>query len=217
MKFKFALLALLFLVFSCDEDEDVCEECQSAIDHMYGKLEENSCNPDYMQNAYQRIVEHCGVINANYVTGYMAHTCQHDHDNFFRALCEDVDGDQGFSKFRLDNVDISIDLLNTSNQPEDIQLIIRLEPETTQGSEAPSALLKSGQTASITYNDVEQDYNFLLTMIRAIDEGESEPEILLSSQQYFFFYRPGNWNNTRNISIGWDPIEQAYYANWNYW
>ena len=214
MKNFFTLFVLLILFISCDEDEDVCGECNDAIEHMYGKLEENNCNPDFMENAYQRIMEHCGVVNANYVTGFMAHNCQYDSDNFRALNCNEMDGEQVIAKVNINNVDINVTLLSVNQIVTDVTLQVRLEHSGTGGSEPPSALLEAGQTANFSFNNVANGTTFEFTFLDDLDENEV---IYIVETKELYFYRPGNWNTDRNITIGWDPILQEYYANWNYW
>lgn len=216
MKKYISLLALVFLFTSCDEDEDVCGECNSAIEHMYGKLEENNCNPDFMENAYQRIMEHCGVINANYVTGYMAHTCRHDFEDFRAPLCNDIDGEQGFGTLDIDNVSLDLSLLSVAPQDENKYLTVRLDRGLEGGGKEPyTTVMFEGTTETLIYNNLRQNEVFLFSVVR--DPGEETEEEFAVIQQEVYFYRPGKWSSVRNFTIGWDFIKEEYFINANNW
>lgn len=213
--FRFAVIATFVLFVGCNEDDDVCSECNDAIEHIYGKLDENACNPDFMENAYQRIMEHCGVVTANYVTGYMAHTCQYVRNDFKALKCNDMDGEQSFGTAYIDNVDIRVSLLSNSGDIEDTQLEVRLEKvEEGGGDGPPTALLEVNESALFTFNDVDNGRKFSFSLVRVIADDEL---VHIEEFEELYFYRPSNWNITREIAIVWDPFENKYIANFNYW
>ncbi len=210
----FVLAACLMVMQSCDED-DVCEECNDSIQHMYGKMQENACNPDFMENAYQRILDDCGVVTANYVTGYMAHNCAHDAANYRAPNCNDRDGEQWFATLNIDNVDIVVEMLSTSGLPDDEELVVRLDKNVEGGGALPQfSTIQKGQSLLFTYDDVENGVPILFSLLRVT---EDEEIAYVETSRQLFYYRPGNWNITREIVIVYDPIADGYVANFNYW
>ena len=75
------LPALLALALGCDEDGegcaiDDCARCQDALDHMQGKAEQFGCNPAFMENARDKIVEECDGHRPYELIGMIVEECQ---------------------------------------------------------------------------------------------------------------------------------------------
>lgn len=75
------LPALLALALGCDEDSegcslDDCAGCQNALDHMQEKAEQFGCNPAFMENARDKIVEECDGHNPYKLVGMIVEECQ---------------------------------------------------------------------------------------------------------------------------------------------
>ncbi len=63
----------LFLLTSC---QDECDKCNAAIQHFVSKLPENGCNPEFMQNAVERINNDCdGEVNSAITAAIAADAC----------------------------------------------------------------------------------------------------------------------------------------------
>lgn len=70
----FLVIAVLSFVFlSAAECDDQCSKCQSAINHMFEKIEVQACNPNTMQKAWDGIREECD--HSDSAVGLMAETC----------------------------------------------------------------------------------------------------------------------------------------------
>ena len=73
---SFILLILfvmnLFLLSSCQGE---CDKCNDAIQHFISKLPENGCNPEYMENAIERINNDCDEVNAAITAAIAADAC----------------------------------------------------------------------------------------------------------------------------------------------
>ena len=74
MKKSGLLLLFIFPLFYTCEIDSGCRNCQDAIEHMGEKISNYSCNPYFMQNAWDKITNACGSMADTYV-GYMAETC----------------------------------------------------------------------------------------------------------------------------------------------
>ena len=76
------LPVLLALAMGCDEEgnggcsPDACDDCQSALDHMQEKAEQFGCNPSFMENARDRIVEDCEIFGPYELIGMIVEECQ---------------------------------------------------------------------------------------------------------------------------------------------
>lgn len=87
MRARFGLLCILFALPACSE----CDKCQSAIDHLAGKLREQGCDPSTTQNAVNRINDDCEDVNDgnnnSLFIGTMVEACQASPETAISASC----------------------------------------------------------------------------------------------------------------------------------
>ena len=73
MKNFFIVLVLAAISITCETPDD-CEKCNQAVNHMKDKIALNQCNPNFMENAVQRVKDDCGDDASAYIY-YMAEMC----------------------------------------------------------------------------------------------------------------------------------------------
>lgn len=209
-KAMYYILIFPFFLAACT-DEDICEECNVAIQHMCAKIEQNNCNPDYMESALEKLRDACGYYEGNVFAGYMAHSC-----NFGDFLsCGDCQGTLGL---------ISLDHLSVKSPPFTVRAHV-INPDSISVTIAfqnniPiwSDFLNAGEIFYST-EDTYRLKNEENVIIRAYkkDPISDDSILVLESSEKFSFYRPGNWTNDLIIDIKYDFGEDAYIAEYTNW
>ncbi len=204
--FLYALLGL-FLVsaYSCDDD-DPCEECQDAIDHMHSKIEDNSCNPDFMGNAVDRLEDDCGFSSGHVFAGYMAITCANT-GVASRPECNSTDGDIFTSFLSVSGVEFEIRLINTQFADDTLDVSISNSSSDPSWYEMMAGDYEYPQRDGLSNGDEVE--------ITIVDPNTDK--VLLQKSETFRYWRPGKWTIIPRAEIVWVPLVETYDVNFIDW
>lgn len=210
----FAFLFLSILFFTSCEDDDPCEECQAAINHMCEKIQDNSCNPDFMANAVSRLREDCGTATGNDFAGYMMHTCEYE-TVLDCPTCNHVDG-AIVSSLSVVNVDYTI---IASNLPEEDYRLLVFEGDTL-GDILTQVTLYQADTNLVsehTHRNGSEVYLALAALNLDDDGSITGAKLLTDRTETFDLYRPGKWFNPRTIRASYDDFSEQYLIEFIDW
>ena len=219
MKRLFFLKTLIIILFSaliissCDEDDDPCEDCQAAINHMCEKIEDNGCNPDWMQNAVSRLREDCGTAIGNDYAGYMSHTCEYE-TLLDCPTCQHLDGNI-VSDLSVVNVHYTI----LSDLPEG-NFRFRLQESNENVTSLLQVSLHGPDTNVVSPYNHRNDVQ-IRASLESLDLNEdgsvNSIEIVTDRSERFDLYRPGKWFNPRIIRLSYDDFSEQYLIEFIDW
>jgi len=200
-------LLILVLVYSCDEDDDPCEDCQKAIDHMCEKIQDNACNPQFMQNALDRLEDDCGVVSGRRFAGYMSHTCINE-SVLKCGICMEEDGDIKTGHLSMANV--PFELYTNVNNPDVVSIHVNVEPVT--GS---SFVYKMDQGEFNSFNssqDFSEGHPIEVTVYDF-----TEQDVLAQATENIRIARSAHWIATREIHVRYSFDSESYVIDFEYW
>ncbi len=205
----FLLFTLAFFVISCDDDKEVCDDCQDAIDQMFHKIESNDCNPDSMESAVVLLKDECGLFSAQAFTGVMAHSCASEEFTR-RPLCNSDDDDIILTSLYLNNVQIALDVL-TTRDPDEIILV-----EILNGNGA------GGEEGAFQLQEGDHADHFIETLsngatVEIVVSNMETKEILIQKPVLNRFWRSGYWNEIRTAQVQYLPLSKEYDVVFSYW
>lgn len=201
---KYALIALLAINVSCDDDEDECDVCGSALSHMASKLKANGCNPNFMQEAWDRIKDDCGGRSGDAV-GYMAENCTFNYNGSLRCIKE------ASGLAFIDDHKRPIRLNYSNALPADSLLFILSHFQNY--SFGDSHTLFSNQSAVLEYtgsNDFGSTVYIAVLRVPSMDTIATEKET-------FSYNRTNNWDQMREVNITYDQGLQGYTVALDDW
>lgn len=216
---KLALVSIVSLAFlACNKTDVSCDNCQSAIQHMCDKIAQNNCNPDFMENALNRLQEDCGSAAGNIYAGYMSHTCL-----FETALdcpsCMVVD--DNFSTGHLSVTNTEFNVNSDKDNTDTLTIILTKDEPHPNGS---IVIIKSNvipgdnifnTTNLALYNGTEIHVNVFKYDPENTFDGTGD--LLVTQSADFKFYRPGRWEIDRIANVSIDPTFNDYRVDFEYW
>jgi len=212
MKFHTLLIISFMFLTSC-EDDDPCEDCQSAINHMCEQIRDNGCNPDWMENAANRIREDCGTSVGNDYIGFMQHTCAFESE-LFCPECIEINGNI-FADLEVENVDYTLIV----NLP-DSNYVFRLQNVDENGNTLIATPL-IGKKLNVVSSAIQKNNR---QMYLTLEHHELDPEnstvnvtVVADHIEIFDVYRPGRWFNPRTIRFNYEPLTEQHFIEVVVW
>ena len=165
---------------------------------MAGKISDYSCNPNYMENAWNSIIEDCGALGNLYV-GYMAEKCNENID--FTPSCE--------SRGYLHSSSLKLSF-NYIGGIDSVYIIVKV----ANNVESESFTFKTNEPSELIYvalNVSEDDEVEIIVL------DPSNDEELASESHEFTYERDQIWWKTRTVKISYIFDEQKYSINFENW
>lgn len=197
-KIAIPLLVVAASIFSCDEQgPDKCEECTPAFNHMCEKIEQNACNPDYMENAKNRIEEECSFLNTCVAYGVMAETCAEG-----QVICANCLFD-------------GLDYQNTADLRLEFQINTPLPDSTTivfhkEGSVPEKFDLNLGISTVIVDEGPNEGNRYLVAVYDTVNF-----DTVAHSSVVFSYCRPNKYTTTRRVTL--TEVSNAFEFNFLNW
>ena len=171
---------------------------------MFEKIDQNSCNPDFMENAHSRLRDDCGILPGNIFAGYMSHTCYYEGQKRFPQCV--LNGNEEITTTLLGVAETPIDIIAHSTNPEQVRVDLIIN-STTVG----------------TYDmDPDDDVYFVReertnigALIDIVVSDIQTEDVLVQSSEVLNVYRPGAWTSLRKITVIWSPITNEYLVEWS--
>ncbi len=182
---------------NCGDKEDECLDCNAAIEHMHTRLKDNSCNPDYMENAVSLIKEKCGESNGLRAAYFMAESCCLGDDKI--SVCQKADYIKYTMKFDNPLSGLLTDSIHMSYEYNNAQ------------QNVSRITLRSGQS------HYEPNMSmFDRTMVKIVLYDIKTSEKLYEEQIPFTFIRTGKVCLTRSINVVMDKDKNydIEFVNW---
>lgn len=208
LKFLVCLLFPLLLI-SCEEEKEVCDDCQDAIDHMFHKIESNNCDPDLMGNAMTRLSDDCGLFSARAFAGVMAHSCANE-DFTRRPDCISNSDDILTSSLFIKNVQIEIHVLSTKNVGDTVQVEFA---ENRGGVDVEGLFsMKAGDFADHFVTSLPNGAEIDVIVLDPNTE-----DVLIQKTVINRFWRSGYWAQIRQVQVQYIPLLDEYdiiFSDW---
>ena len=205
---KVSIFSLLFalVLMSCEkEKESECTKCSSAIQHMADKIGQNNCNPNWMENAVNRIKEDCPSRDI-YIVGYLAEDCSFGYQG--NLACTDI----AYGVQLYDNAKRPIRVRFKNGTPDDT-IKIMLTDFRWGFVGADEQTLTLGQTAVMEYTG----YKDFGAQVRIGAYNVSTNDTVARAEQEIRYHRTNEWNLMREIEINYNPNTSQYNLDFVYW
>ncbi len=152
MRVRLGFLCVAFALTGCSD----CDKCQSAIDHLAGKLREQGCDPSTTQNAVERIDEDCKNVNDGndnrLFIGTMVEACQASPATAIGASCPAPGSALVFG----------VEFVNLDPDGAELSMLLRYD-DAASASSVGTGALASGATTRVEV-EVEEDRASLLQL-----------------------------------------------------
>lgn len=206
----FFLLVGVFFFIGCTEDEgDLCEDCENAISNMHAQLTDAQCNPDSLPSESQLIHDGCGSSLARYAIGFMAHNCMHEPDRN-PPVCSEKSGARDLNDEEINHVEFELKLVSTD--PFNDEMSILIEPTFGEESQGQTRVLGEGESANLFFDNVADGEQYRISVF---DVGTGS--LYKTKDQRTFFYRPGEWDEIREVRIYFNPDLDEYDFEFEHW
>jgi hypothetical protein len=188
-------IAFVFSFSGCNTSED-CEDCRAAIEHMFAKINGQGCNPNFMQEAWQRIKDECGNDADNQV-GYMAETCYNGQKQM--AGCK-IDPGVSEMKFNMSYVsgptnDTVVLIINRRDGLEQRDVEIAVNQSFQKIIDIP---IKGG------------------TYLQFRLQSKDTVTTFIDTEQLYSFDRPGYWDQVRTVQVN-HTVANGYSLTFDFW
>ncbi len=202
------ILLILVLSYSCDEDDNPCEDCQKAIDHMCEKIQDNGCNPEFMQNALDRLEDDCGVVSGRTFAGYMAHTC--GNESVLKCgTCLEEDGDIKTGHLSMANV--PFELYTNANNPDVLSIHVDLDPINAAGD----IVYEMDQGEFNSFDSFDPLFEGHPVTVEVYDF--TDQDMLAEATEYIRIARSAHWIAIREIHVRYSFDTESYEIDFEYW
>ena len=182
------LLPFLFaLTLGCDDEGgacslDDCAKCQEALDHMQNKSEQFNCNPGFMENARDRIVEDCDGHMPYKLIGMIVEECQ-------SGVAPSVSCNTPFPVRMA--FDFFIDPTAADLYPNGVLFTVRLFDADANPPEGGEFLVEVGET----HRFETEIYNEGTLYLQISDPDDPEGELAFNEDQVFVKETDEQWLN----------------------
>ncbi len=204
------LIVMLLFASSCKEEEDLCDKCNSAIQHMCEKIEENGCNPEFMENALERLRNDCGFVSGSNFAGYMAHTCSNE-SALDCGTCIEIDG--AISSGHLSLTQVPFELYTNVNNPD--VLSIHVFTAAGQINSAQRFVFEMDQGEFNAFTEPDPLFGGDKIYVEVYDF--TEQDLLVEADAFISMARSGNWIDIREIHVRYSFDTDEYVVDFQYW
>ncbi len=201
------VFSLILLFNGCDkEKESECVKCNEALLHMSSKISQNNCNPNWMENAWNRITDDCGEGRDDYAVGWLAEKCAFGYNG--NIGCTEI----AYGLQISDNSPRSIRVRFQNGTPDDTVKVF-LSGYRWGYVNADETTLMLGQTDVMDYTG-QNDFG---SLIRVAAYNTHTGDTIARGEHELRYNRQDQWNLIREIHINYDVNTQQYALEFVYW
>ena len=193
------------IMVSCKEKEDVCKACNEAIDHMAIKIADNSCNPNFMQSAADRIKLECSSNNPDQIIGYLAENCTFNYKGYVR--CTEVAN--GFRTLDVEPRTIAVKYYIA--KPNDT-ISVTVSGFSSYEFGYSTEVTTAGSSEIVYQGANGEGTNLYILMINKLTT-----DTIYTGLKTIRYHRPNQWHLKRTLKVEYNQNLMGYTVDFENW